>query len=90
MLELHIHACPVGALYNPRDASYDITSHVQVLDVGQVVAGNFCGGLLAYFGADVIKVWLHHAPDNGCCSASYPALSGPPENPPVGQGHAFL
>ena len=28
----------------------------QVLDVGQVVAGNFCGALLAYFGADVIKV----------------------------------
>ncbi len=29
---------------------------MQVLDLGQVVAGNFCGGLLAYFGADVIKV----------------------------------
>lgn len=27
-----------------------------MLDLGQVVAGNFCGGLLAYFGADVIKV----------------------------------
>jgi hypothetical protein len=24
--------------------------------LGQVVAGNFAGGLLAYFGADVIKV----------------------------------
>ena len=29
---------------------------MQVLDLGQVVAGNFAGGLLAYFGADVIKV----------------------------------
>lgn len=29
---------------------------VQVLDLGQVVAGNFCGALLAYYGADVIKV----------------------------------
>ncbi len=28
---------------------------LQVLDLGQVVAGNFCGGLLGYFGADVIK-----------------------------------
>ena len=27
----------------------------QVLDLGQVVAGNFCGALLSYFGADVIK-----------------------------------
>ncbi len=27
----------------------------QVLDVGQVVAGNFCGAILGYFGADVIK-----------------------------------
>lgn len=29
---------------------------VKVLDLGQVVAGNFAGALLAYFGADVIKV----------------------------------
>ncbi|KAI8468409.1 MAG: CoA-transferase family III domain-containing protein [Monoraphidium minutum] len=28
----------------------------QVLDLGQVVAGNFCGTLLGYFGADIIKV----------------------------------
>lgn len=29
---------------------------LQVLDLGQVVAGNFAGALLAYYGADVIKV----------------------------------
>lgn len=29
---------------------------LQVLDLGQVVAGNFCGAVLAYYGADVIKV----------------------------------
>jgi len=29
---------------------------VKVLDLGQVIAGNFCGATLAYFGADVIKV----------------------------------
>ncbi|GMH40063.1 hypothetical protein BSKO_07967 [Bryopsis sp. KO-2023] len=29
---------------------------VKVLDLGQVVAGNFCGALFGYFGADVIKV----------------------------------
>ncbi|KAI7842862.1 hypothetical protein COHA_003480 [Chlorella ohadii] len=29
---------------------------IKVVDVGQVVAGNFCGALLAYFGASVIKV----------------------------------
>lgn len=34
-------------------AAFRIT---QVVDVGQVVAGNFCGALLAYFGATVIKV----------------------------------
>lgn len=28
----------------------------QVLDLGQVVAGNFAGAVLAYYGADVIKV----------------------------------
>jgi len=27
-----------------------------VLDFGQVAAGNFCGAILGYFGADVIKV----------------------------------
>ncbi|KAI3425200.1 hypothetical protein D9Q98_008969 [Chlorella vulgaris] len=29
---------------------------IKVLDLGQVVAGNFAGGLLAYFGAEVIKI----------------------------------
>ncbi|KAA6422537.1 MAG: CAIB BAIF family [Trebouxia sp. A1-2] len=29
---------------------------IKVLDLGQVVAGNFCGAALAYFGADVTKV----------------------------------
>eukprot|EP00877_Chromochloris_zofingiensis_P012019 jgi/Chrzof1/7070/Cz02g09190.t1 len=29
---------------------------IKVLDLGQVVAGNFCGAVLGYFGADVIKV----------------------------------
>ena len=31
---------------------------LQVLDLGQVVAGNFCGAVLSQFGADVIKVRL--------------------------------
>eukprot|EP00775_Hariotina_reticulata_P012804 gene12804-12932_t len=29
---------------------------IKVLDFGQVAAGNFCGAILGYFGADVIKV----------------------------------
>ena len=29
---------------------------VRVLDLGQVVAGNMCGALLGYFGAEVVKV----------------------------------
>ncbi|RMZ56275.1 hypothetical protein APUTEX25_002465 [Auxenochlorella protothecoides] len=29
---------------------------IKVLDLGQVVAGNFAGALLAYYGADVVKV----------------------------------
>ena len=48
----------------------------RVLDLGQVVAGNFCSALLAYFGAEVIKVeppskgdalrHLRHLDDTGC------------------------
>ena len=34
--------------------------------MGQVVAGNFCGALLAYFGASVIKV---RAARGVCCAA---------------------
>lgn len=30
----------------------------QVLDLGQVVAGNFAGAMLAYFGATVYKVFI--------------------------------
>jgi hypothetical protein len=36
---------------------------VTVLDLGQVVSGNFCGMLLGYFGAHVIKV---EPPQKGC------------------------
>ena len=35
---------------------YKLIALLQVLDVGQVVAGNFAGALLAYFGATVYKV----------------------------------
>ena len=38
-------------------------SGITVLDLGQVVAGNFCGMLLGYFGAHVIKV---EPPQKGC------------------------
>jgi hypothetical protein len=39
----------------------------KVLDVGQVVAGNFCGAILAYFGADVIKASTHAFPIPAPC-----------------------
>lgn len=57
--ELHIVPCaallPAAARHPPPWC----TPPLQVLDVGQVVAGNFCGAILAYFGADVIKVGLN-------------------------------
>lgn len=49
-----------------RLAGYHPLLPPQVVDVGQVVAGNFCGALLAYFGASVIKV---RAARGVCCAA---------------------
>jgi len=42
--------------FSSQDAIKGPLNGYKVLDLGQVVAGNFCGALLAYFGADVIKV----------------------------------
>ncbi|KAK9831410.1 hypothetical protein WJX81_002598 [Elliptochloris bilobata] len=44
------------ALPSAREAPAGPLEGFKVLDFGQVVAGNFCGALLAYFGAKVIKV----------------------------------
>lgn len=48
--------------FSTQDAIKGPLNGYKVLDLGQVVAGNFCGALLAYFGADVIKV---EAPKRG-------------------------
>eukprot|EP00890_Picochlorum_soloecismus_P006624 jgi/Picsp_1/787/NSC_04276-R1_l-carnitine dehydratase bile acid-inducible protein f len=42
--------------FSSQDAIKGPLNGYKVLDLGQVVAGNFCGAILAYFGADVIKV----------------------------------
>lgn len=55
-------SCLFSTSFSPHDEPPSHHSHpgplagVKVLDLGQVVAGNFAGALLAYFGADVIKV----------------------------------
>ncbi|EMD32987.1 hypothetical protein CERSUDRAFT_118415 [Gelatoporia subvermispora B] len=50
---------PDGTTLNADDLPL---SGIRVLEIGQVIAGPFCGQLLGHFGADVIKV---EAPDVG-------------------------
>ncbi len=40
----------------PSDRRVRPLEHVTVLELGQLIAGPFAGSLLAYFGAEVIKV----------------------------------
>jgi hypothetical protein len=47
---------PLG--YHCSNVTLTLLGPWQVLDLGQVVAGNFAGAILSYFGADVIKVCI--------------------------------
>lgn len=40
----------------PSDSTPGPLSGVKVLELGQLIAGPFCGQLLAHFGAEVIKI----------------------------------
>lgn len=51
-----LHAYSSDASRSSPSGGHGPLAGYKVLDLGQVVAGNFAGGLLGYFGAEVIKV----------------------------------